>query len=207
MLTAGAGNAYNFDITGVTSIPDNMFRASRVQTAVLPSGVTSIGVSAFNGCTGLTSVTIPDSVTSIGGYAFYGCTGLTSVTIPDSVTSISEYTFGGCTKLQTVNASGVNSISGGSSGRGAFYNCSSIANATFGKVNSPVNTIQTYSFQGCTNTSTVITVYLAEQNIDTLVANIRNGLTRGTIVVKAANDLVYGGVSYSAGDTVLTSTP
>ena len=35
--------------------------------------VTSIGESAFYGCSGLTSVTIPDGVTSIGGYAFYGC--------------------------------------------------------------------------------------------------------------------------------------
>lgn len=32
-------------------------------------------------------------VTSIGSSAFEGCTGLTSVTIPDSVTSICDYTF------------------------------------------------------------------------------------------------------------------
>ncbi|GAB6392445.1 MAG: leucine-rich repeat domain-containing protein [Treponematales bacterium] len=37
---------------------------------------------------------IPDSVTSIGESAFEGCTGLVSVTIPDSVTSIEEAAFG-----------------------------------------------------------------------------------------------------------------
>ena len=50
--------------------------------------VTSIGNSAFSGCSGLTSVTIGNSVTSIGASAFNGCSGLTSVTIPNSVTSI-----------------------------------------------------------------------------------------------------------------------
>lgn len=36
----------------------------------LPAGLTSIGGSAFWGCSGLTSVSIPNSVTSIGNYAF-----------------------------------------------------------------------------------------------------------------------------------------
>ena len=52
------------------------------------SAVTSIGSSAFEYCSDLTSVTIPASVTSIGKDAFLNCSGLTSVTIPDSVTSI-----------------------------------------------------------------------------------------------------------------------
>jgi hypothetical protein len=64
--------------------------------------VTSIGSSAFEKCTGLTSVTIPNSVTRIGVSAFEKCTGLTSITIPNSVTSIGSYAFSGCTGLTSV---------------------------------------------------------------------------------------------------------
>ena len=70
--------------------------------------VTSIGRSAFHGCTGLTSVTIPGSLTSIGESAFYDCTGLTSVSIPSSVTSIGDLAFHGCTGLTEIQVDGNN---------------------------------------------------------------------------------------------------
>ena len=61
--------------------------------------MTSIGGSAFEGCSGLTSVTIGNSVTSIGWSAFEGCSGLTSVTIGSSVTSIGSGAFDRCSGL------------------------------------------------------------------------------------------------------------
>ena len=75
---------------------------SGCKNTVFPNDITSIGYRAFDGCTGLTSITIPNSVTSIGSEAFYGCTGLTSVTIPNSVTSIGSEAFYGCTGLTSV---------------------------------------------------------------------------------------------------------
>ena len=104
--------------------------------------VTSIGGSAFYGCSGLTSVTIPNSVTSIGWYAFMGCSGMNSVTIGNSVTSIGGYAFSGC--------SGMNSVTIGNSvtsiGGYAFYGCSGLTSVTIGN---SVTSIGEYAFYGC----------------------------------------------------------
>jgi hypothetical protein len=46
---------------------------------VLDEGITSVSASAFEGQTGLVSLTIPESVTEIGENAFAGCTSLTEI--------------------------------------------------------------------------------------------------------------------------------
>ncbi len=93
----------NLNLTGVRGIGDSAFdRCSGLTSVTIPDSVTSIGSSAFSYCKGLTSVTIPDSVTSIKSTAFLNCSGLTSVTIPDSVTSIGYSAFSGCSGLTAV---------------------------------------------------------------------------------------------------------
>ena len=42
---------------------------------------------------------IPESVTSLGQSAFFGCSNLTSVAIPTGVTNLGEYAFGFCSNL------------------------------------------------------------------------------------------------------------
>ena len=54
-----------------------------VTDLVIPNSVTSIAHNAFEGCSGLISVTIPSSVTGIGHGAFMDCDGLTAVHITD----------------------------------------------------------------------------------------------------------------------------
>jgi hypothetical protein len=82
--------------TGAVTIPD------KVSYNSIDYSVTSIGVSAFQNCTGLTAVTIPNSVSSIGTQAFCYCEGLTPVTIPNSVTTIGDKAFYNCIGLTLV---------------------------------------------------------------------------------------------------------
>ena len=65
-------------------------------------GLTSIGYSAFEGCTGLASIELPNSVTSIGYSAFEGCTGLASIELPNSVTYILHGAFSHCSSLASI---------------------------------------------------------------------------------------------------------
>ena len=95
---------------------------SGVKRIIIGNRVTSIGNSAFSGCSSLTSVTIPNSVTTIGQAAFSDCSSLTSVNIPNSVTAIGYGTFSGCTNLQKVNIGNSVKAVGGY----AFYNCTNV---------------------------------------------------------------------------------
>lgn len=137
--------------SSVTSIGTTAFRGCTSLTTVdfaEVSTLETIGNSAFMGCSGLTSITIPNSVKSIGQSAFRDCTSLTTITIPNSVTSLGNQAFNGCSGLTKVTiGSGVSSI-----GQNVFNGCSSLTTIT---IPSGVTSIGNTAFRDCTNLTTV----------------------------------------------------
>jgi hypothetical protein len=153
-ITVADGNPYYCSVDGVLFDIDLLtliqYPAGRIGAYTIPDSVDGIGVNAFEGCHGLTSVStsagltyipygmfegcagltnvsIHAGVTTIGGLAFSGCTGLASVRIPDSVTTIEYYAFDGCTALTSVSIpASVEEISSS-----AFGHCTGLVSAYF----------------------------------------------------------------------------
>ena len=148
--------------------------------------VTSIGSSAFYGCTSLTSITIPNSVTSIGDYAFYGCTSLTSITIPNSVTIIRSSAFEGCTGLTSVTTgNGVTSID-----FKAFYGCTCLTSISIGN---SVTSIDGSSF-GLTDLTSVVVAsgnitYDSRDKCNAIIETATNTLVLGCKTTSIPNSV------------------
>ena len=160
-------NSYSGNVTIPTTVTYNGTTYS----------VTTIGESAFEGCTGLTSITIPESIAIMGGQAFAGCTNLT--TINYNAQNCSGPGFSGgqynwlyvCGHITTVNIGNnveyippyfvarepnltsitiPNSVT--SIGWDAFLRCTGLTSVT---IPNSVTAIGEYAFEGCTGLTSV----------------------------------------------------
>ena len=88
--------------SGITNLPDFAFYGcSALETVSFAEGsrLTTVGGSAFNGCTSLKELILPEQVKTIYGNAFRGCSSLTYVYLPDTVSYITNGAFNGCGKV------------------------------------------------------------------------------------------------------------
>ena len=75
LTLSGSGEMWN------NGYDDSPFKDYEIRKATVKYGITSIGDSAFSGCSGMTELTLPNSVTSIGNYAFSDCSGLEKIAV------------------------------------------------------------------------------------------------------------------------------
>ena len=187
-------SSYDDEYTGSVVIPESVTYNGNTYS------VTSIGWSAFSGCTGLTSIVIPNSVTSIGSYAFSGCTRLTSITIPNSVTSIGEWAFSGCTGLTSITIP--NSVT--SIGTWAFYNCSGLTSI---EIPNSVTSIGDYAFYNCSGLASIVvdgnnTKYDSREDCNAIIETETNTLVSGcknTVIPSSVTSIGEGAFYYCTG--------
>ena len=147
---------------------------TEITDLIIPNSVTSIGGSAFYGCSAITSVTIPESVISIGENAFDGTSwynnqpdGLvyasnfvykykgtmpegTQITIQEGTLGIADYALRNCKGLTSITIpNSMTSIS-----NGAFSGCSGLTSVN---IPNSVTSIGNNAFYGCCLTSVNIT--------------------------------------------------
>ena len=140
------GNSYS---TSNDKIGDLAFEGCSGLTSItLPSGLTEIGWGAFQYCSGLTSITLPSGVTKIGFSAFEGCSGLTSLTLPSGLTEIGFSAFHGCSGLTSIPLpSGLTEIDSHT-----FCGCSGLTSLT---LPSGVTEIGYSAFEGCSGLTSI----------------------------------------------------
>ena len=155
------------------------------KTSIIPAdgSVTSIGRLAFNGCSGLTSVTIPDSVTSIGERAFGDCNGLTRITVSNGNTvyhsqdnclidTKNKVLVLGCKTSIIPTDGSVTNI-----GDWAFFSCSALTSIT---IPDSVTSIGNGAFYGCSDL-TAITIPNSVTSLGDNAFGGCSGLTSVTI--------------------------
>ncbi len=126
----------------VTTIATNAFTGSAITSVTVPSSVTTIEGTSFNGCGSLISVTLSEGLSVIGSYAFFGCGALETVNIPSSVTSIGDNVFERCHHLHNVTLSnGLTVI-----GKEMFIDCTALESIT---IPSSVTSLGEFAFQNC----------------------------------------------------------
>jgi hypothetical protein len=93
-------NINNLTVTGIgNGIPFDLVFFNISPTSVsIPNSVTSVGDSAFLGCSRLTSISVGNGVTSFGLYTFASCTSLTGVYFKGNAPAADPTTFEADTK-------------------------------------------------------------------------------------------------------------
>ena len=141
----------------VTRIADNAFNNNRSLISIsIPISVTTIGSSAFYGCTNLSIIelSLNHQITKFDAGTFRNCTNLLNITIPNSVTTLGDSLFQDCVNLLNVNISSNSNLI--SIIDAAFHGCSKLSSIFIPSGVSSIKFAPYNVFGNCPNLSNVI---------------------------------------------------
>lgn len=160
----------------ITAIGNGAFAETGLKNIVIPEGITSIELQAFENCQDLESVTLPQSLKKLG-YHVFANSGLTSLVIPEGITYLPQGTFNGCKNLETVTLpTTLETIE---------YNAFSNSGLTSIFIPKGVTNISSTSFNYCGKLSTISvsdenTTYDSRNNCNAIIQTATNQILRGT---------------------------
>lgn len=132
----------------LTSIGLGAFSGASGLESIDLSGVDSLGQWSFQNCSSLTSAELNEGLTEIPKNAFYACSSLRAIALPEQLTSIGASAFYNCSSLESIDIpSGVTAI-----GSSAFNGCSSVTEVV---VPASVTSIGTSAFANCASLAAV----------------------------------------------------
>jgi hypothetical protein len=162
--TMRSTNHFEF-LRNISNINDETFRFCTAMSAPIniPVNVVSIGVNAYNSCTGATNIDIQNAfaLRTIGNGAFENCSNAmgniafsSAINQASSVESIGDRAFFGCTKLtgHIYFPPGFTSL-----GVSAFENCSNLNGTIVFPVNANFTAIPNNAFAGCSELTGIST--------------------------------------------------
>jgi len=167
----------------------------------------AFGYNSVGGLLGsaLTNVTFKTPLTSIGWGAFQR-TALTELIIPDSVIGVGgEVLRANTAPVRYVHENAGSQYGYKESSVKALNQISNVSSVQLGAVGKPLTDLYYQFMTSRAYASMTLTIYCIGANVDSFLASARRAITEGTIVFKASSDTEYNGMTYAAGDTILTS--
>lgn len=205
-INISAATVVAFNGVGANTIPDNAFLSNSILTSIeLPSNLTTIGTSAFNGCISIQSIHLPSTISTINNAAFRNFGGF--FTVEASNQYFSDFNgvlydknqaeliqcplsiVGNYTLPTTVTSIKIYS----------FYGCNQVTGINSAGTNAL--TIEDYAFIGCTG---LINFYT---NASTTTLGTSSFENCKNLTTFTANNLKVGSRSFlSSGITTLTAS-
>lgn len=183
----------------LTTIGNSAFYGCSALQSFDLNGITTIGSKVFSGCSSLSYINLT-GVQSIGNYAFSNCSKLNNIDL-STVVYIGGYAFLGCTSLESIDLTSAISIGDSSYDGSSFSGCTSLKDVTFGK---NLQILRSYSFENTAIESLILPASLSDVSSETF-ADCKN-LKTVTLPssIKSIDDGAFNGCSSLSSVTMET---